>query len=81
MGDEGGFPLVAISDADIVIPLLDIKFSEEFGVFELVDEVGDKGKGVCITNSVFIQVMILLAGVESSILLFDIEERRCLKGV
>ena len=81
MGDKDGFPLVAIFDADVVIPLLDIKFSKEFGVFELVDEVGDKGKGIGIANSVFIQVMIVLAGVESSILLFDKEERRCLKGV
>ena len=41
MGNEGGFPLVAIFDSDIVISPSYIKLGEDLGVFEFVDKVGD----------------------------------------
>ena len=37
--DEGGFPLVAVLDANIVIPPANVKLSEQFGVLKFVDEV------------------------------------------
>ena len=42
VGDEGGFPLVAFLDSDIVISPSHIKLGEDFGIFEFVDEVRDE---------------------------------------
>ena len=81
MGDKGGFPLVIIFDADIVVSPVDVKLSEKFGVPEFVNEVRDKGKGIGITDSVFVQVAIVLAGAKSSILFLNKEKRGCLRGV
>ena len=41
VGNEGGLPLVAILDSDIVISPLYIKLGKDLGIFEFVDEVGD----------------------------------------
>ena len=81
MGDESGFPLMAIFNAAIVISPLDIKLSEESGILELVNGVRDKGKGIGIANSMFVQVAIVLTGTESFIFLFNEEKRRCLRRV
>ena len=62
MGDKGGFPLVAIFDVDIVIAPTDVKFGKQFGIFELINEVRDKGERVSISNSVFIQISVILVG-------------------
>ena len=76
--DEGRLPLVAIFDADIVVPPTNIEFGEVASVFQLVHEVGDKGKGVGVTGGVFVEVPVILAGMEFAILLLDEEEERCL---
>ena len=52
--DEGGLPLVAVFDANIVIAPADVKFGEEFGVLELVNEVQDKWEQIGILSSVLI---------------------------
>ena len=41
VGDEGGFPLVAFFDSDIVISPSFIKLGKDLGVLKFVDEVGD----------------------------------------
>ena len=41
VGNEGSFPLVSISDADVVVAPSDVKFGEDFGVFYLIDEILD----------------------------------------
>ena len=41
VGNEGGLPLVAILDLDIVISPLYVKLGKDLGIFEFVDEVGD----------------------------------------
>ena len=41
MGNEGHFPLVSISDADVVVSPSDVKFGEDLGVLYLVDEILD----------------------------------------
>ena len=81
MGDEGSFPLMPVFDSDIIVFPSDIKLSEDFRPLEFIDEVGNEGKRVCITNGVFIDVAIVLTGSETTILLFDKEERGCLWGV
>ena len=39
VGDEGSFPLVSISDADVVVSPPDVEFGEDLGVLYLVDEI------------------------------------------
>ena len=78
MDDKGSFPLVAIFYADIVVSPADVKLSEKFGVFELIDEIRDKGKRVGVTDCMFIQVAIVLAGMKSSI--FFVMKKREMLG-
>jgi len=41
VGDKGCFPLVSVFDADVVVAPPDIKFGEDLGVSEFIDEIGD----------------------------------------
>ena len=75
MGDEGRFPLVAILDLYIVVSPPNIEFGEDLSVSQFIYEVGDKGKGVGVADGVLVDVAIVLAWTESSIFLFDEEER------
>jgi hypothetical protein len=68
------FPLVAIFDPNIVVTPLNIELCEDVGPFEFVDEIGDEGEGIGVTDSVFIDISIVLTWSESSIFLFDEEE-------
>jgi hypothetical protein len=81
VGDEGGLPLVSIFDSDIVVSPSNVELSERLGVPEFVNEVGDEGKGVGVMDRVFIDVTVVLAGSESSILFLDEEEGSGLRGV
>ena len=81
VGDEGHLPLVAIFDMDIVVPSADVKLGEVASVFQLVHEIGDERKGVGIVGGVFIEVVVVLAGVEFTIFLLDKEKRGCLRGI
>ena len=69
VGDEGGLPLVSVFDPYVVISPLGIKFGEDLGVSQFIYEVGDEGKGVGVANGVFVDVTVVLARAESSILL------------
>ena len=79
--DEGGLPLVAIFDANIVVSPANIKLGEQFGVFELVDEVGDEGEWVGVLGGMFVQVAVILTRAEAAIFLLDKEEQGCLGGI
>ena len=81
VGDEGSFPLISIFDLDIIVSPSDIKLSKDFRPLEFVDKVGNEGKRVCVTDSVFVDIAIVLTGSEATIFLFDKEERECLWGV
>ena len=80
VGDEGSFPLVAFLNLDIVISSSYVKLGEDLGVFKFVDEVGDQGEGVCISDSMAVEVLVILAGSEASILFLNEEERGSLGG-
>ena len=81
MSDKGGFSLVFIFNTDIIIPLVNIKFGEDFHSLEFVDEIGDEEKRVCVVNSVFVDIVIVLTGTKTTIFLFDKKEEGCLWGV
>ena len=77
MSSKCSFLLVSIFDAYIVVPS-DIELGKKLCSLEFVKEVSYQWEGVSILNSVFIQVSVILAGSEFSILLLDKEEGRCL---
>ena len=79
--DEGSLPLVAIFDANVVVPPANIKLGEQFGVFELVDEVRDEGEWVGVSGGMFVQVAVILTRAEATIFLLDKEEWGCLGGI
>ena len=81
VGDEGGFPLMSVFNSDIIVSPSDIKLGEDFCSLEFVDKVGNEGKRVCVTDSVFVDIAIVLTGLEATIFLFDKEERGRLWGV
>ena len=81
MDDEGGLSLLGILDTDIIIAPSDVKLGEQFNVLEFIDEIRDKGKGVGVSNGMFVQVVVVLARTETTILLFDEEDWECLRGV
>ena len=81
VGDESHLPLVTIFDADVVVSPTNIELSEVVSVFQLVHEVGDERKEVGIVGGMFVEVMVVLAGAEFAIFLFDKEERGCLGGI
>ena len=76
MGNEGCLPLVSILDANIVIPPLNIKFGNDLGIFDLVDEVLDKGERVGVFDGVTVDILVVLAGLEGvrSVFLVDKEK-------
>ena len=75
VGDKGCFPLMSVLDADVVVPPSNIKLSEVLCIFEFVNKVGDERKRVDVSDGMFIQIMIVLAGAEFPILLLDKEKR------
>ena len=78
MGDEGCFSLVAILDLHVVVSPTNIEFGEDFGILQFVNEIGDEGKGVGVTDGMFVDVSIVLARAKSSVLLFNEEKGGCL---
>ena len=61
-GDESGFPLIFLSDANVVISLTNVKFGEQGGFFHIVNEFGDQGERVGISDGGGVQVVVILAG-------------------
>ena len=78
MGDEGGFPLVSILDMDIVISPVDVKFGENHCSLEFIHKVRDEWEGVCITDCVFVDIVIILTRTETTVFLFNKKEGGCL---
>ena len=79
--NECSLLLVFFTDADIVKSPLDVKLGKYRGVFHVVDQFRDEGQGVCIADGMRVQVMIILAGAERTVLLCNKEERSGLWGL
>ena len=81
MGDESHFPLVSVSD--VVVSPSDVKFSEDRGVFYLINEILDQWERVGIFDSMCVDISIVLARLEGirSVFFVDKEEGGCLRGV
>ena len=59
--DEGSFPLVFLTNVDVVIAPPDVELYEEGDVLHVVDEFRDKWQGICILDGVGIKISVVLA--------------------
>ena len=60
-GDESGLPLIFLSDVNVVISPSNVKFGEQGGFFHVINEFRDQGERIGISDSVGVQVVIVLA--------------------
>ena len=61
-GDESGLPLIFFSDANVVISPMNVEFGEQGGFFHVINELGDQGERIGVSDSVGVQVVVVLAG-------------------
>ena len=54
---------------DIVVSPSDVKFDKQGGFFHVINEFGDEGQGVGISDCMGVQVAIILAWAQGPILL------------
>ena len=68
---ESSLPLISFFDVNVVVPPSYIYLREVFCSFQFIDEGGDEWEWVCVFDSMLIEIPVILAGVEASILLLD----------
>ena len=72
---ECGLPLIAISDADVMVPPLNVEFRKEAFPSEISRQGSDIGERVDVPDCPCIQRSVILNQSEGAILLFDEEEQ------
>ena len=75
-GDEHRFPLVFLLDADVVIAPSNIKLGEQCRVLHIINQLRDEEKRILIADSVGVEILIVLARSQDSILLGHEEKWR-----
>ena len=80
-GNEGSFPLILLLDVNVVISPTNVKFGEQGGLLHVIDEFQDEGEWIGISDSVEVQVLVILTWTENSILFGYKEEGRGLRGL
>ncbi|KAG5336895.1 hypothetical protein C0989_011634 [Termitomyces sp. Mn162] len=76
VGPEGHLPLISFLNVHIVVTPPDVQFSEVSCTPEVVDELGDEGKGVTVLECHVIEYLVVLYQSEGAILLFNEEDWR-----
>ena len=76
VGRKGGFPLISLLDADIVVSPTYVELGEVLGSFKTVNDVGDEGKWVAILDRELVEAPVVLYEAEFAILLLHKEDRR-----
>jgi hypothetical protein len=71
---EGGLPLIALSDADIIVSPSHVELGEVSHALESIDEIVDEGEGVLIFSRDGIECSIVLNEAELTILLLYEED-------
>ena len=79
-GNESSFPLIFLLNANVVIFPTNVEFGEQGGLLHVINEFRDEGEWIGILDSVGVQVVVILAWVKGSILLWYKEEGRGLGG-
>ena len=78
--DERHFPLVFLLDANVVIAPSNIKLGKQGRVLHIVDQLWDEGERISIANGVGVEVSIVLAQLQGSVLFGHKEKQRGLWG-
>jgi len=68
---ESNLPLIGLLNPNIVISSPDIEFHEVVRVFKGIDKVEDTREGINILDGMRVDIMVVLTGMECSILLWD----------
>ena len=79
--DEHCFPLVLLPDANVVITPTNIELGEQCRVLHIIDQLRDEGERIPVANSVGIEISIVLAQSQGSVLFGYKEKRRGLWGL
>ena len=79
-GNESSFPLILLSDVNVVISPMNVEFGEQCGLLHIIDEFWDEREWIGISDSVGVQVAVILAWTKGSILLWYKEEGGGLGG-
>ena len=69
-GNEGSFPLILLSNANVVISPANVKFGEQGGLLYVIDEFWDEREWLGISDGVGVQVVVILTWVKGSVLLW-----------
>ena len=80
-GNESGFPLILLSDVNVVISPTNVELGEQGGFLHVINEFRDEGEWVGVSDSVGVQVAVVLAWMKGSILLWYEEEGGGLGGL
>ena len=78
--NESGLPLILLPDVNVVISPMNVELGEQGGLLHVINEFQDEGEWVGISDSVGVQVVIILAWVKGSVLLWYEEEGEGLGG-
>ena len=79
-GNESSFPLIFLPDVNVVISPTNVKFGEQGGFLHVIDEFRNEGEWIGISDSVGVQVAVILTRVKGSVLLWYKEEGGGLGG-
>ena len=74
--NECRFPLVFLLNANVVIAPSNIKLGEQCGVLHIIDQLRDEGERIPVVNGVGIEIAIILAWSQGSILFGHEEKQR-----
>ena len=75
-GNESGFPPIFLSNVNVVISPTNVEFGEQGGLLHVIDVFQDEGEWIGISDSVGVQVAVILAWAKGSVLLWYKEEGR-----
>ena len=79
-GNESGFPLILFSDANVVISPSNVEFGKQGGLLHVINKFRDEREWIGISDSVGVQVVVILAWTKGSVLLWYEEEGGGLGG-
>ena len=78
--DECCFPLVFLPDANVVITPANVKLGKQCRVLHIIDQLRDEGERISVANSMGIEISIVLAWLQGSVLFGHEEKWRGLWG-
>ena len=79
-GNESGFPLILLLDVNVIISPMNVEFGEQCGLLHIIDEFWDEREWIGISDSVGVQVAVILAWTKGFVLLWYKEEGGGLGG-